>query len=645
MQKTLLLFSLFGFILWSTASIFPIARGLGKRHAFTFSTAGLVGAWVCATALVINMLVSGQALQTQICQIWQWVAFSNVEISFDLLVDSLTVSMGWLVISIALIVYVYAYNYLASDPHWPRFGFFLLIFTLFMLILVFAANFVVMFVGWEGVGITSYLLINFWYTRLQANKAALKALVVNKIGDVAIMIAMALVYTFFGTLDYLTVFALVPQVEGANFLFWICFFLLVGAVGKSAQFGLHVWLPDAMEGPTPVSALLHAATMVTAGIFLIIRCNILFESASSVLTIMLWIGALTAFFGASVACFQHDIKRIIAFSTCSHLGFMLTTCALSHYHVAFFHLCNHAFFKALLFLAAGSVIHALRDEQDIRRMGNLIGKLPLTCSFFVIANLAGSGFPYLSGFYSKDLILELHYLFTNQFSVFGLLLCASFCSAFYSFRLVYCVFFSGQKHSMFLHNQVQEPLWYVQIPLAILAILSIVSGGFLGDTFMSLDTAFEILIKHLQVTSHVSVVLVDLEFLPSWFRWIPWGALLLGYFCVPLHFRIQRWLVFNAIRYPIGFKIYREIYSFFNQRWYIDLIYNKVITLLLQSSFYFYKKIDKGLLELIGPSGSRKFLMFIYQKLILPFHNGQIRFYLMVIIISFIVIILAIFVY
>jgi len=316
---------------------------------------------------------------------------------------------------ISSLVHLYSTEYMSHDPHLTRFMSYLSLFTFFMLILITANNFLQMFVGWEGVGLSSYLLINFWFTRIQANKSAIKAMLVNRVGDFFILLALFAIYFVFNSLDYDVVFSLVPlmttyQITIGNFLFsaidLICLFLFLGAMGKSAQLGLHTWLPDAMEGPTPVSALIHAATMVTAGVFLLARCSFLFEFSPLVLNFIMLIGASTAFFASTTGLFQNDIKKVIAYSTCSQLGYMIFACGLSSYEVGIFHLSNHAFFKALLFLGAGSIIHAVSDEQDMRKMGGLKNLLPFSYSIMLIGSLALVGFPFLTGFYSKDLILE-----------------------------------------------------------------------------------------------------------------------------------------------------------------------------------------------------------------------------------------------
>lgn len=376
--------------------------------------------------------------------------------------DSLTVSMFVVVNTVSALVHTYSVFYMEKDAHLTRFMSYLSLFTFFMLILVSADNFIQLFLGWEGVGLCSYLLINFWFSRVQANKAALKAIIMNRVGDFGLTFAILLIFFYFKSVDFGVVFLLAPILSDFFFtinfnlffltlncnihvMSFICFFLFVGAVGKSAQVGLHTWLPDAMEGPTPVSALIHAATMVTAGVFLIIRCSPLFEYAPGILTIMVFIGAITSFFAATVGVVQNDIKKIIAYSTCSQLGYMVFVCGFSGYSVSFFHLVNHAFFKALLFLSAGAVIHSLSNEQDIRRMGGLAKILPLTYSLFLVGSLALVGFPFLSGFYSKDFILEVaysQYTLSGHF-VFWLGTITASLTSFYSFRLIYFVFFNN----------------------------------------------------------------------------------------------------------------------------------------------------------------------------------------------------------
>jgi len=334
-----------------------------------------------------------------------WIVVDSLNIEWSFCFDSLTSIMLIVVTFISTLVHLYSTEYMEHDPHLPRFMSYLSLFTFFMLILITANNFLQMFVGWEGVGLSSYLLINFWFTRIQANKAAIKAMLVNRVGDFSLLLAIFSIYFVFNSLDYDTVFGLAPLMVDCKIILGsfeipaldlICIFLFIGAMGKSAQLGLHTWLPDAMEGPTPVSALIHAATMVTAGVFLVSRCSYLFEFSPVALDLVIFIGSATAFFASTTGLFQNDMKRVIAYSTCSQLGYMIFACGLSNYEVGIFHLSNHAFFKALLFLGAGSVIHAVADEQDMRKLGGLKRLLPFSYSIMLIGSLALMGFPFLT---------------------------------------------------------------------------------------------------------------------------------------------------------------------------------------------------------------------------------------------------------
>jgi len=369
-----------------------------------------------------------------------WYDFGLLYVKWGLLFDNISLSMLCVVLFISLLVQIYSYSYMASDLYISRFFSYLILFTFFMIILITSDNFLQLFLGWEGVGLCSFLLISFWTTRLLAVKAAIKAMLINRVGDIALLFAISLIFFFFRTLDFLVLTLLVPYLENYllvinkitfSYLDFLCFFLFLGAVGKSAQIGLHTWLPDAMEGPTPVSALIHAATMVTAGVFLLIRCSFFFEFSEIMLTIIIFVGGLTAFFSATIGLVQHDIKKVIAYSTCSQLGYMVVACGLSSYNVALFHLTTHAFFKALLFLTAGSIIHALNDEQDIRKMGGLVQLLPISYASLCLGSLALIGFPFFSGYYSKDLILELIFLQKNFSYIFYFILIIS--AFFYNF--------------------------------------------------------------------------------------------------------------------------------------------------------------------------------------------------------------------
>lgn len=405
------------------------------------------------------------------------------------------------VTTISFFVHLYSISYMGHDPHLQRFLSYLSLFTFFMLILVTADNFLQMFVGWEGVGLASYLLISFWFTRLAANKSAIKAMVVNRIGDIGVVLAMLVIFDLFQTLDYGSVFALVPYFYNSNYAFLnfsfsaldlVAVLLFIGVAGKSAQIGLHVWLPDAMEGPTPVSALIHAATMVTAGVFILVRASTIFEYSSYSLNVVTFFGALTAFLASTVGVFQNDIKRVIAYSTCSQLGYMVLAAGMSLYFVSFFHLFTHAFFKALLFLGAGSVIHALGDEQDMRRYGGTISLLPFSYILFWVGSLALMGFPFLAGFYSKDLIIEFVFssFRVDAYIIGWLAILGAFFTAFYSFKVIYLTFIQyPSNYRSYLDHCHDAPI-IMYVPLLILSVLSIFSGFLFKDIILSPGSGF-----------------------------------------------------------------------------------------------------------------------------------------------------------
>ena len=401
-------------------SLFSLIFGryIGSKGTIFLTVCGMVTNFILSLFLFFEVALSSCPVYIKT---FSWLNCEMLDFSWGFLFDTLTVVMLVVVNCVSLVVHLYSIDYMRTDPHKVRFFSYLSLFTFFMLILVTADNFVQMFVGWEGVGLCSYLLINFWHTRIQANKAAMKAVFVNRVGDFGLLLAIFLIFWQFKTVNYVTVFSLVNfyNLNSLNFLVpffnidiytLICIFLFIGVMGKSAQISLHTWLPDAMEGPTPVSALIHAATMVTAGVFLLARCSPIFEYSSFILAVITILGAMTAFFASATALVQNDLKRVIAYSTCSQLGYMVFACGTSNYNVGIFHLSNHAFFKALLFLSAGSVIHALSDEQDMRKMGGLLKIIPYTYATMFIGSLSLMGFPFMAGFYSKDIILEKRFL-------------------------------------------------------------------------------------------------------------------------------------------------------------------------------------------------------------------------------------------
>ena len=383
----------------------------------------------------------------------KWINSGLFNCNWCFLFDSLTMIMLIVITSISTLVHLYSSQYMANDPHLSRFMSYLSLFTFFMIILITGDNFMQMFVGWEGVGFCSYLLINFWFTRLQANKAAIKAMLINRISDLILLLGVLSIFYNIRTIEYFSTFAAISIVKNFKFIFCnyllsiidvACILIFIGAMGKSAQIFFHLWLPDAMEGPTPVSALIHAATMVTAGVYLTTRCSPIFEYSMFSLKVITIIGASTAFFASTVGLVQNDFKKIVAYSTCSQLGYMFFACGLSNYPLAIFHLSNHAYFKALLFLCSGAVIHAMGDEQDIRKMGGLRRILPFTYIMFLIGSLSLMGFPFLTGFYSKDLILEVAFASFSETGHFAYWLgtIGAFFTAFYSTRLIFFAFLS-----------------------------------------------------------------------------------------------------------------------------------------------------------------------------------------------------------
>jgi len=542
-------------------------------------------------------------------KLFNWIESEMLVVNLGFIFDSLTCIMLLVVTIVSLLVHIYSLSYMECDPHLPRFMSYLSLFTFFMLMLVTADNFIQMFFGWEGVGLASYLLINFWFTRLQANKSAIKAMLVNRIGDFGLTLGILLIYILFQTLDYCSVFSLVPFLSQAtlqilnydlNLLNLICLFLFVGAVGKSAQLWLHTWLPDAMEGPTPVSALIHAATMVTAGVFLIVRCSVMFEYSVNALLVITIIGALTAFFAATVGLVQNDLKRVIAYSTCSQLGYMIFACGLSSYSVSMFHLMNHAFFKALLFLGAGSIIHSLIDEQDIRKMGGLINFIPFTYIMMLIGSLALMGFPFLTGFYSKDLILEISYAtytISSRFS-YWLGTISAFCTAFYSFRLIYFTFLTRTNIYLTVLKKCHDAPFLLAFPLIFLGLGSIFVGYLTKDMLVGLGSAFwgSSIFVH---PEHLFII--DAEFMTSFMKLIPVLFSIFGAFFALFLNLFYETFIYNLNLTFFGYKSY----VFFNKRWFFDIIYNFFVAKRFLSFGYniSFKLFDKGIVELLGPYG------------------------------------------
>ena len=581
-------------------------RWLGPQGASRLSVSA-----VSFAALLSFFIFYEVGVQGSNCYIYlaPWIQVDTLEIPWGFLFDALTASILVLVTCISALVHLYSTEYIGEDPHLTRFLSYLSLFTFFMLILVTADNFVQIFIGWEGVGLCSYLLINFWFTRIQANKAAIKAIVVNRIGDLGLVLGIFTIFICFDAVDYGSVFSLAPSVKNQSFEFlgisWDCihlisFLLFIGAIGKSAQLGLHTWLPDAMEGPTPVSALIHAATMVTAGVFLLARCSPLLEFGEGSLAFITIIGAITAFFAATVGVVQNDVKRVVAYSTCSQLGYMIFACGLSNYTVGVFHLINHGFFKAALFLGAGSIIHGVGDEQDIRKIGGLRRLLPLTYAVIVIASFSLMGFPFLTGFYSKDVILEVAYAKYTTFGHFAYVLgsAAAFLTAFYSLRLVYLCFLSAPNGFRPIIAKAHESPWQIWVPLCILIFPSIFLGYLLKDLFLGLGTPFW---GNAIFTSYENANIIDAEFLPTGVKLLPVILSILGALLSFTLYSFYRTNLFEVKRSMWG----RSLYTFFNRKWFFDKVYNDWLnqSMIRWSYKWTYLSLDRGLIEMLGPFG------------------------------------------
>ena len=434
----------------------------------------VLGSFIC-TLVIFNKLGANDAIRLD----WfHWISFGQLDITFGFWFDPLTMIMLLVVTGVGFLIHLYSIGYMHDDEGFTRFFSYLNLFIFFMLILVMGSNYLIMFIGWEGVGLCSYLLIGFWFKNDSYNDAAQKAFVMNRIGDLGFLLGMFFLLFNFGTLDIQSIAGIAPGMAmNGSLVVIITLCLFIGAMGKSAQIPLYTWLPDAMAGPTPVSALIHAATMVTAGIYMVVRSNVLFAMAPTTMDIILWVGVATSVFAAIIGLKQNDIKKVLAYSTVSQLGLMFAALGVGAFSSGIFHLVTHAFFKALLFLGAGSVIHALHGEQDIRKMGGLKKLIPITYITFILASLAISGFPLLSGFFSKDEILA--HTFEHEKLVWIILSLSSLLTAFYMFRLVFLTFFNTFRGSDETHSHIHESPWTITVPLIILCVLSVL-GGLIG---------------------------------------------------------------------------------------------------------------------------------------------------------------------
>jgi NADH-ubiquinone oxidoreductase chain 5 len=531
-----------------------------------------------------------------------WLDSEFLSISWEFYFDQLTISLGLAVLYCSTLIHIFSVNYLSTDPHIQRFFSYLSAFTFGMLVLICGGNFFVMFLGWEMIGVVSYLLINFYFTRIQANKASILAFTMNRQGDMLLSIGFFAILALFGSLNYTTVFSLVPWMNESAITI-IVLLLFGGASAKSAQIPLHSWLPGSMEAPTPVSALLHAATLVTAGIYLLLRSSPILEYSSTALLIITLIGASTAFFAATCGLVQNDLKRIIAMSTISQLGYMVMAIGLSQYNVALFHTVNHAFFKALLFLAAGAVIHSFSDQQDVRRMGGLIKFLPFTYSVILVGTLSLLAIPFLTGFFSKDLIIELAYGQYTYSGMYAYILgsITAGITAFYSFRLISLVFLTkpnGHRES-YLHSHESD--LFVIIPFIIFSIFSIFFGYMLSDLFVGagsdiFENSLFIHPNNINLIEAEFSINLGLKLLPSILSIFGATLALILYNKFPFFLSS---LSENHLFWP-G----RKIYKLLNNKYYFDIIYNNyIISSGYNLGYIISKEIDRGSIELIGPYG------------------------------------------
>lgn len=533
-------------------------------------------------------------------ELFRWIDLESLNILWAFNFDSLTVSMLIPVLIVSCLVHLYSIGYMSHDPHNQRFFSYLSLFTFMMIILVTANNFLLMFVGWEGVGVCSYLLVSFWFTRIAANQSSLSAFLTNRVGDTFLTVGLFAILWSFGNIDYATVFSLAPFInENIVTIIGIC--LLIGAMAKSSQVGLHIWLPMAMEGPTPVSALIHAATMVTAGVYLLMRVSPLIEFSPVVLILCLWIGAVTTVFSSLIGLFQQDIKKVIAYSTMSQLGMMVIAIGLSSYNVALFHLVNHAFYKGLLFLGAGAVIHAVSDNQDFRKYGGLRPFLPLTYSVMLIASLSLVAFPFMTGFYSKDFILESAYgqFYFSSIVVYFIASIGAMFTTLYSVKVLYLTFLTNPNGPFVNYKQAHEGDIFMSLPLIILAIFSIFFGYITKDIFIGIGSNF--FMDNGIFIHPLHEIIIDTEF-----------AVKTLFKILPLIFTVSLSIIsimFSEFmpRLLVYFKLSRigyNIFGFFNQRFLIELFYNRYITdVILKLGGQTTKILDKGSIELIGPYG------------------------------------------
>ena len=566
-------------------------------------------------------------------KILEWISSGKFIANWSINIDPLSTVMLVVVTFVSSLVHIYSIGYMSHDPHKPRFMSYLSLFTFSMLALIVSDNFLQLFFGWEGVGLCSYLLIGFWYKKNSANNAAIKAFIVNRVGDFGLAVGIFLIFYHFGTVNFDEVFQVAPKFIDKKIIFLgieaklinlICLFLFIGAMGKSAQFLLHTWLPDAMEGPTPVSALIHAATMVTAGVFLVVRCSPLFEYSQLVLNIVAIIGMITAVFAASIALVQNDIKKIIAYSTCSQLGYMFFAAGVGAYHVAIFHLFTHAFFKALLFLGSGSIIHAFKNEQDIRNMGGVWKKLPYTYFLMIIGTLALTGFPFLSGFYSKDAIIEFAFFKNSAIGNYAMFIgiFTAFLTAIYSWRLIFKTFHGTYNNKKFSIEKTHESPLIMLLPLMILGLGAIFAGYFFKEIFIGHYSSnfWKSSIFFLEEINH--------DYVPLWLL-ITTPILVIITIPLSYYYFVKNTKILDGIK-----NSNMPLYNFLLNKWYIDELYQLLfVNSLKKLGLFLWKRGDQNIIDKFGPDGVSKIIKIISNKAV-KFQTGYIYDYAFVMLIG-----------
>jgi NADH-quinone oxidoreductase subunit L len=621
-------------IIFSPLLGFLIAGLFGRKIGDLVSqvvTSSLVGLSAIISCYYLYLFISGSEALNFV--IFNWISSGSLNLNWSIYIDALTAIMLVVVTVVSFLVHVYSIGYMSHDPDKPRFMGYLSLFTFAMLMLITSDNFLQLFFGWEGVGLASYLLIGFWFKKPSANAAAIKAFVVNRVGDFGLAIGIFLIYKFTGSLNFSEVFQFIPNlvdkkinfigIEG-NIITFICVFLFIGAMGKSAQLFLHTWLPDAMEGPTPVSALIHAATMVTAGVFLVVRCSPIYEYSAISQTLIITVGASTAFFAATIGLVQNDIKKIIAYSTCSQLGYMFFAAGIGAYHIAIFHLFTHAFFKALLFLCAGSVIHSLHEEQDIRKMGGIYKKIPYTYAFMVIGTLAITGFPFLSGFYSKDAILEAAFFSSNSMGSYATIIgvITAILTSIYSWRLIYKTFHGNYRNENYAFEKVHESPLVILAPLFLLTLGAVFAGFLFKDIFIGIDH---------QVFWNGSIFFKEkfvLQHPPYWFLYFtPVVGFLIIFIAYYLYLKNEN--ILNQLK-----ETHKPVYEFLLNKWYFDEFYEFLFVKPAKVlGNFLWSKGDEKIIDGYGPNGFAKIIKIISDKAVL-FQSGYLYHYAFVILIG-----------